>query len=126
MFAFHGHTTFEIRIILQGKSVTRDVRVCYAYTPEWPFLDSTVSASVTRPSSIELHIEIRGRQRGRRAAPLSGSTGWLPVDALLGEDVLSPGMRDLILDRVDWEARRQDAERRGLSEPTNEHLTDKL
>jgi len=126
--AFTGELHFELEMQLFGHRVVRQARVVYTHTPEWEYYDLVQKQLMPGWGSSSYHFEVLvvptggqvivGRRvlRNRRKVKPCWTTIDLVVDGLLPDAV-----DDDVFDRIDEDARRQDAQRReaaGMNAPT--------
>jgi hypothetical protein len=107
--AFTGRYPLEITLELCGERVTRQVRVEYTYTPEWPYFDTRKQAPyVGWPGTImSLHALTVPEEHDGEAGP-----EWLEVSDILQAGVLPSEIVDGLSDAIEDQCRKEDAERR--------------
>lgn len=116
--AFTGVVETTIVIGFFGKSVTRQCRLSYDYTPEWPYFDLKQKKVMHgwAMSSIGLEIrcaEVRGSifledGKFRRSG---GKNYWVSYSELLGAELLGSDLNGCIYERIEEECLRENERR---------------
>lgn len=126
--AFQGVVEFELRISLFGKSVKRRARIIYVLTPLWPYFDPQKGAEVKGHADFDFGINILALPRAEAdldSPPKTSKPTWVKADDLLQFGVLNRPIMNIIYERIEADARRQDAANRANwngEDPPQSHL----
>jgi hypothetical protein len=109
---FTGSIDFKLTIGALDVRVVRKARVTYAYMPAWPYYH--VQSGKERSGDLQLDVDLSvlalPRSDRSRTPHILAKRYWAPLGQLLTIGILSTGVHDRLLCRVDAEAR--DADRR--------------
>jgi len=112
---FTGTLKFKLGFRAFEHSVIREASVVYAYTPTWPWFDTTSGAECTSPLQLDLRLLVLARPRAdknRMLGPTLKEPYWVPVSQLMMPGVLRTKIYESIQAEIDADALSLDRRRR--------------
>jgi hypothetical protein len=118
-YAFSGIIEFDIQMSLLGATFERRGRIIYEHTPDWAYLSQKTGTERLGSDSSSFELEVlailerevwegvNGKVVKRKNKPY-----WTSVEGLMQDGVLPESLMDMIFDKIDHDARRQDVANR--------------
>ena len=115
---FQGEVPFELTIQMLGKTVTRDAKIVFARTPQWPFFDPQTKVAKQAVESGVYHLEVAAVPETchEDGAITPGVPRWVRLGDITQDDVLPIEFLNEFMNAIDAWCEAEDAKRRAAAD----------